>query len=341
MKPLISIIVPVYNAEQQLGRCVNSLIKQSYSEIEIILVNDGSTDKSQEICQEFMQDKRVKYVEQENSGVSSARNLGLSVARGEWIVFVDSDDLIDYKYCQYIVENLEEKVDVLFFAFRKISKQGKMTVLYGGNEDVNKKQFRNFQKWILNQYYYKEDYAISAVWGKAYKKDFLNQYNIRFNEDLAMGEDKLFNFQVYQFASKGKYLNYSVYDYYCDSTSASSQYRPNIIEEYEKLLCGMDNLIKRYKLEDEMEAQYNIRVAMALMYYVVLNYCHKNNNKVFSMRKKEFLKLVGKPQYKMIIDVVGVKSFPVRQRILWLTIKLKRFELIQFLCFINKILNGR
>ena len=90
----ISIIIPIYNAEKYLKECLDSLIKQEYGNVEIILVNDGSKDSSKEICMQYLTDKRIVYVEQINGGVSKARNLGLSKATGEYIAFIDSDDML-------------------------------------------------------------------------------------------------------------------------------------------------------------------------------------------------------------------------------------------------------
>ena len=342
MKPFISIIVPVYNAEKSLKRCVKSLINQTYSNIEIILINDGSHDSSNNICKTFVNDKRVKYFEQQNCGVSSARNLGIDKAIGEWIVFVDSDETIDGRYCQRIIENIQENTDVLFGDFYKISKRAtKFITLNEKEKNVNKSQFSNFQKWILNQYYYKEDYAISTVWGKAYKKKILDEFNIRFPEGLVMGEDKIFNLYVYQNATKGQYISGLTYNYYCDSISASSRYRIEIVENYEDLLLQIKLFLKKYNLEQEFSEEYRVRIAMALMYYILLDYCHKDNPKTYEKRKNDFFQIIEKPLYKNAIENISSNTFPIRQRVLWKTIKIKNFRLIQALCYLNQKLNGR
>ena len=101
----ISVIVPVFNAEKTLERCVNSIINQTYSKFEIILVDDGSLDNSLKICDKYKkQDSRIKVIHQENGGVSKTRNVGLANATGEWILFVDSDDLIDRELCKKVYD---------------------------------------------------------------------------------------------------------------------------------------------------------------------------------------------------------------------------------------------
>ena len=106
---MISVIVPVYNSEKDLEKCLQSISKQTYSEIEVILINDGSTDGSEKICLRFAeQDKRFKYFYQDNAGVSAARNNGLSHISGEYFTFVDSDDWIDETYCEKMLRSAQE-----------------------------------------------------------------------------------------------------------------------------------------------------------------------------------------------------------------------------------------
>lgn len=117
----ISVIVPVFNAEKTLERCVNSIINQTYSKFEIILVDDGSLDNSLKICDKYKkQDSRIKVIHQENGGVSKTRNVGLANATGEWILFVDSDDLIDRELCKKVYDcAIENKSDIVMFGFSK------------------------------------------------------------------------------------------------------------------------------------------------------------------------------------------------------------------------------
>ena len=103
-KTVISIIVPIYNAEQYLSECIDSLVNQSFEDIEIILINDGSTDNSSKICKEYEEkDKRINYIEIKNSGVSHARNVGVENANGKWITFIDADDWVSVDYCEKLI----------------------------------------------------------------------------------------------------------------------------------------------------------------------------------------------------------------------------------------------
>ena len=113
-KPLISVVVPVYNVEQYLKKCLDSIIKQKYNNLEIIIVNDGSTDNSQKICQEYVKkDKRIKLITQKNQGLSAARNTGIDNAHGKYISFVDSDDYLDLEFINELYNTIiENKSDI-------------------------------------------------------------------------------------------------------------------------------------------------------------------------------------------------------------------------------------
>ena len=126
MNSLISIIVPVYNVEKYLNECIDSIIAQTYSNIEIILVNDGSTDASGKICDEYeKKDSRIKVIHQDNAGLSAARNAGMAVATGEYLYFVDSDDYVDEKLCEKCIERFDNcNAEVIVFGFDYVDEDG-------------------------------------------------------------------------------------------------------------------------------------------------------------------------------------------------------------------------
>ena len=125
--PAVSIIVPVYNTERFLNRCIDSVLAQTYSDWELLLVDDGSTDSSGSICDEYAtQDSRIRVFHKENGGVSSARNLGLDYARGEWITFVDSDDYIAPDMIEKLYETQKRNnADITVCGYRWVDKEGK------------------------------------------------------------------------------------------------------------------------------------------------------------------------------------------------------------------------
>ena len=198
--PKVSVIVPVYKAEAYLHRCVDSLLAQTFQDFEILLVDDGSPDRSGEICDDYArQDRRVRVFHKENGGVSSARNLGLDECRGEWVVFVDADDYVDENYLY---------IDTRFYGADVIEKS--YSVIYEGDD---KKDRRTFQDGVLakkNIFYYFVNKSNNALWNKLLSRRLIA--SMRFNEKVFIGEDFLFFLSIlphvnnYVFSSVGEYF---------------------------------------------------------------------------------------------------------------------------------------
>lgn len=176
--PLVSVIVPVYNCEQYIVKCLESIQEQTYHNIEIIIVNDGSTDDSGEIIAKFVaSDSRIKYFEQENGGVSSARNRALDIAKGEWCCFVDADDQIGSNYISTMLDNVSEQELVIV---SREPENVRLTV-----QNLNQKSI--YRELIL-------DSRITGVpWNKLFRLDIIKKNGLRFNENIQVCEDLLFN----------------------------------------------------------------------------------------------------------------------------------------------------
>lgn len=174
--PLVSVIVPVYNVEKYLKKCIESIINQTYKNIEIILVDDGSTDNSDKICDEFsLKDSRIKVIHKKNGGLSDARNAGLDIMSGEWVVFVDSDDFGS----KYYVENLffltqKYNVDIAITSFKKFYDLKQKFV---PKKITNEKVLIHSAKDAIKNMFYIKHYTVSAC-GTIYKKNLFDE--IRF-----------------------------------------------------------------------------------------------------------------------------------------------------------------
>lgn len=178
--PKVSVIVPIYNVEKYLNRCVDSILAQTWSDFELILIDDGSSDRSGVICDEYAQkDGRVRVIHKENGGVSSARNAGLDAAEGELVAFVDSDDYVDERYLE---ELTAPDGDLIVCRVHKILTDGTQEPhcpSRTGTEEINAVIL--FTEGFLN-----------TVWGKLFKKEIIEQHHIRFQEDMTYGEDAMF-----------------------------------------------------------------------------------------------------------------------------------------------------
>lgn len=183
-KSFISVIVPVYNVEKYLHRCIDSILAQPVTDFELLLIDDGSTDSSGKICDEYAEkDSRVKVFHKKNGGVSSARNFGLDNAKGTWIAFVDSDDFISDKYL-YIPSDAES-CDVIQKSFNIIYDNGNIKTVYVKTKRIVGRNA--IYRFFVN-------YRTNALWDKLIKREIIG--NIRFNENVKVGEDFLFFLKI-------------------------------------------------------------------------------------------------------------------------------------------------
>lgn len=179
--PRISVIVPVYNVEEYLERCLTSIVNQTYKDLEIICINDGSTDNSLEILKAFAQkDVRIIIIDQPNQGLSSARNIGISRATGEYISFIDSDDYIDENTYTTITNQLSNDIDMVSFGTTIFGEA--FTEKRRGDEKYYRIKFSGVQKAKLSNMLKTN----VAVWNKLFKTNIIRKYNILFPENVTM-----------------------------------------------------------------------------------------------------------------------------------------------------------
>ena len=213
-RDLVSIIIPIYNVQEYLLKCVESVVNQTYTNIEIILIDDGSKDKSGKICDELAEkDQRIRVIHTENKGVSAARNSGLSVAVGEFVTFVDSDDTINSKFIEELYDAFDSSVDMTVCAFNRVDKYGNIKSIHG-KEGVSCVLDR--EESIETMFYGK--LFAGHSWNKMFKKSKLN--NLVFRTDIAVYEDLLFCTEYLLKADKVKYIPNSLYNYYDREDSA-------------------------------------------------------------------------------------------------------------------------
>lgn len=211
VNPKFSLIFPLYNVEKYLNRCLDSVIKQSLMDIEIICVDDGSTDNSFNIAKQYEKDdRRVKAIKKENGGPSSARNAGLKMAKGDYICFLDSDDYIENNFCERIYsEILEHRPDIIVF---------------GGNifpltKDTDPWTYNNLSPWSKIYPRFTSDVLLSPnrgypfAWRNCFKRKYLIKKKLVFNEELSMGEDTVFQVCAFPGARKIVFISDKLYNY--------------------------------------------------------------------------------------------------------------------------------
>lgn len=243
-KKLISVIVPIYNVENYIEECINSILNQNYRNIEIILVDDGSKDNSGKIAdRKSKEDDRIKVIHQKNSGVSTARNVGIDNAKGEYICFVDGDDYLSSNYITYLYELIEKNdADVSLTPFpRKFNNSNVLDEENGENDDIRVWKGQRAAEEML---YYN---IVISPWNKMVKKEIIDKYNIRFNSKLAFGEGFNFSIDCFQRANKVAVGKKKLYNYRVDNpTSAMTKFSMKLIDgsiEAQKTI--KNNLVER------------------------------------------------------------------------------------------------
>ena len=290
---LISIIIPIYNVEKYLNRCLDSVMKQSFQDIEIILVNDGSTDNSDNIIKSYLFDERIKYIYQKNKGLSEARNTGLNIASGEYVLFLDSDDSIEPNTCYELSQVIERfEVDIVVFG-RYLIKDCIEKVrdpAYWGNNLLDGKEY-------LVQAKLNNRFSASAC-NRLYKLSFLRQRGLNFKSGIVY-EDLLFNFQCMIQGARVYVLNELLYNYYIGRNDSiintikekdldmvhnlkmvSILYEMGMSYEADQLLENLEKYMRRsqnyvleeYSLVDKAEKQEIEISARALYYYLLANW---------------------------------------------------------------------
>lgn len=243
----ISIIIPVYNVEKYLHECLDSIINQTFKDLEIICVDDGSTDKSSEILEEYEQkDKRFTVISQPNKGVSAARNRGMQQAKGKYIMFVDSDDYIASNACELIYNSAEEKrCDILLFPHYNFSAStcrddGRLLDLYITLKD-NTTTFKEYSDEFL--------LTPSETHSKLYKTDFLRKYNLHWETQIQYCEDRIFYINALIHAKAISILYKHLYYYRIDTFNSLSKNNRTILPH----LYKVHNALKKILLESKVE----------------------------------------------------------------------------------------
>lgn len=204
----ISIIVPIYNSERDLDQCIESIVNQTYKNLEIILVNDGSSDGSINICEKWKSnDSRIILIDKQNEGVAKARNDGLKIATGDYIGFVDHDDFIESNMYEIMMDDmLEHNADIVMCSSNGIYEDGKTTKGY-----PNYKSFEINKKDLIKRMQSYEKIFCSSVWSKLYKKEVIGK--LEFDTEIILGDDYFFNGIAYTKIDKFYYDEHSLYNY--------------------------------------------------------------------------------------------------------------------------------
>ena len=253
----ISIIVPIYNVEKYLRQCLDSIVCQTYGNLEIILVDDGSSDSCGAVCDEYVKkDSRIMVVHQENQGVSVARNVGIEMATGSWIMFVDPDDWLELDCCEKVIECTREKLwDVVYFQYvindergEKIKENISMDSFVLTDVMIKKIQLEGLADRMRSL-------VFMVPWGKIYRKALLDQYGCKFPIGIKKRQDCIFNLYCLEYIKQAYYFDFVGYHYRINSNSICRRENKEMLDILLALLKEAEKFVRKYHQHDEKYAR--------------------------------------------------------------------------------------
>lgn len=294
----LSIIIPVYNIENYISKCLDSILNQDFIDYEIILINDGSTDNSLSICKEYViMDQRIKLFSQENRGVSAARNNGISKSNGEWLCFIDGDDFIEENSLGKLLKHSYSN-DCECIIGRSYTNDGNKAI---------KEKYRYNESLVGNTYdgislVFEKSYFRGGIWGVLYKKSLLIDNNILFPVNIRNGEDTIFFSLIQIYAKKIFFCDVYFYNLYERIGSASRSWT------FDRVVCMIDNIkfINKY-INDNPQLSPKALNILQYNIYRVVSTIYNAFSKCFSVRNLFIINSNLKNEITSKIDVGNIK----------------------------------
>lgn len=343
--PLVSIIIPVYNTKRYLAECLDSVCAQTYPKLEIIVVDDGSTDDSGTLLREYSQkNDRIQVITQKNQGLSAARNTGLDCSSGEYVMFLDSDDWIDENTCDTAIQMMiDTKADAILWAYMReyptSSKpvyplgdkiftldESKIKTLYKQMIGLQSEQLREPQK---------TDSLITA-WGKLYRRYVIG--DIRFVDTKIIGtEDALFNIQVFSHVTRVAYIP-NVFSHYrkTNSDSLTRKYKGQLVYQWKELYRRIKLQLDSENASLEYYQALRNRIALGLI-GLGLNLA-EDDRLNFTQKRRELKKILQMAHYRAALATLPLDYFPIHWKVFFLCAKREwSLPLFVLLLIMNKM----
>ena len=341
--PLISIIVPIYNVEKYLEKCLTSLIKQNYHNLQIICINDGSPDNSALILEKYAKlDNRIVLKTQKNQGLSAARNTGLAYSKGEYIMFVDSDDWLEINCCQSAMEiALRNNYDVVFWPYNKIfANRVEKQFIYPKDtafENINAVKNGVFKDLLgpSNEDLKHPHILDSKVTAccKLYKQSVIKNADAKFINTKEIGtEDLLFNLQVFQKVNSAFFLNTTLYNYLkVNETSLTTIFKSKLLMQWNTLHNYVRNTVNLDVLGEEYQIRFSNRIACSI---IGLGLNIMNQKASFINARANILKILRDEKYEKAIDSISIKNMPFHWKLFFTCAKYKFVTPLTLLYFV-------
>lgn len=298
--PIISVIVPIYNVEKYLPRCINSILAQTFTDFELLLIDDGSNDNSGKICDEFAEiDNRIRVFHKENGGVSSARNFGIDNANGQWIYFSDADDRVDKNGLNTLIKLTSNQIDLVMAGYKVYDENG--TIKYDTRLKDNP-QYLPPSQALIEMYSPMYNYYQGFLWSKLFRNSIIRKNSHKFNSKIFYNEDRLFIFEYICLSKKDVcYSDTPVYNYYIREDSAMGKLKINYDKRFITDFYAFYQM-KKCLLESPYANNKLIRLSNKGMFYSYMS--NLNMSKSSNISTKELNEI-----YKTLIREIGYINY--------------------------------
>lgn len=317
----VSVIVPVYNAERHLGKCVESILNQTLKEFELIIINDGSTDSSYELCKKYaVKDERIVLLDQKNSGVSVARNRGLDIAKGEYIYFIDADDYIEKNTLEILYNRaIASNSDIVVFGYKTISENSVYVEKVSDCEYTIQEFLAHYGDFIISSS------ILGAIWNKIYKRETIN--DIRFIEGIKHHEDLFFVQDVLRKCKLVSMQGDLYYNYINNDGSASRRHIENLFEIFlESHKKSIQFLTEMNSYETNIKAQNTCFIKLTINAIIMI--MKSDENRKAKLEKIRYIFNNGNVKQAIMISAPS----GAKEKLLFLLIKHKMSRFIYLLC---------
>ena len=349
--PIISIIIPAYNAAEYLPHCLESLLSQTYPNLEIIIVNDASTDHTLSVIKRYAnQDNRIRFIDKQvNGGVSLARNDALHIASGTYLMFVDGDDWLEPHTCEVAIQSCQEnKADIVMWSYiREMIGGSHPTILFDSDRAFISGDVRNllYRRMVgpYGPYLAQPERAdsLSTVWGKLYRRDMISQNDIWFEDirKIGTGEDLLFNLEVFYRAEKVIFLNQYLYHYRRNlDSSITTAYKPDLPQKWKIMFQIIRQHLRDCHAEKDLYESLNNRIVVGLIQLGINEMECKDGVKVVH---ENIRSLINDPVFREALSSFDLSELPPHWKLFFIFAKKQWTAGVYVLLLIIQKLRGR
>lgn len=332
---VVSIIVPVYNVERFLVQCIESILKQTYQQIEVLLVDDGSTDNSGVICDKYAEkDMRVKVIHQMNMGLSGARNTGIASASGKWISIVDGDDWLDRDAIEKLVSGVEEESDCDVYIgsfYASYPKQEHADSFFNQKRIVfthDNMQLLQMSGLVMTSISKKKTVMnVGVTWARLYRTEFLKKNKLSFRVGLKRMQDATFHLYAYEYASKVVFVDIPIYHYRLWNGSAAKRYQ-EFEQTASEIIAEMAAYVERFHPSEQFMRCYYSKITLLFIEIIKLTYVPSANPLSRQEKISDIKRILQEDRYQEAFKRTDIRMLAPKQKFAYILLKLNFIGLV-------------